>query len=114
MSVILIKIEIGDNNDITISNKKTETSFVISYEKKYISAASVYDVLAYKPGNKYCFDECGIDEKTDDKVKRYYNEIVSMFKKIGDGVSMLDINDPDSDIKEIDSVEDESYDNLPF
>lgn len=115
MSEILIKIEIDNNNDIKISNDKEKSSFTISYEKKYISAVSVYDVLAYKPGYVYRFEENGIDEKTDDKVKRYYNEIVGMLKRISDGVSALDIIDPDEDINAIDSLtDDETENSLPF
>ena len=115
MSEILIRIEIDNNNDICISNENTGASFTISYENKYISASSIYDVLSYKTGDVYVFKEVGIEEKTEEKVKQYFKEIVNMFDKIRDEISSLTIKDPDDDISEIDYSDDESNAaDLPF
>lgn len=114
MSVIIISFEIDSNNDIKIFNENNGNSLIVSYEKKYISALSVYDVLSYKSGDKYQFKELGIEKISDGKIVEYFNEIVNMFKKICNEVSSLTIKDPDDDISEIDSLDEEGYDDLPF
>lgn len=71
-----------DDNDIIIKNESMESYNIrIGNENKIIKAKDIYDLLDFKPGNKYelIYDK---DESVESPVRDYWNDVVVLLQDI--------------------------------
>ncbi|MFI3260670.1 MAG: hypothetical protein R3Y21_04355 [Mycoplasmatota bacterium] len=86
--MIKIKINIDEDNNIKIKNDKNSNEVQIMYSDKKINAIDIYNILSYSAGNQYSL-ETNVDDIEEEKIKLYFNDIISLINSIIDDINSL-------------------------
>lgn len=97
MEKIKISLLIDGENNITIENQKTGNKFLIQYDSKILNAQNVYDLFEFKKGNSYAMIS-NIDSIEIEKIREYFNDIITLFDDIISNLNDLVINDDGSSL----------------
>lgn len=81
MTKITIKLNIDQDNNINITNTKTNEKIEIKYSDKKLNAKDVYNIFGYEKGNSYEI-QSDIDVVQNKGIIDYYNTIIKLFDDI--------------------------------
>lgn len=109
MTEIIIKLNMNDKYDITISNKNNDKEITINYKEKKINAIDIYELLSYNENIFYSI-ESNIDEIVEGNEKDYFNEIIFLMYGIINEIN--EINDSNEENLEVNKDLDQTDDNF--